>query len=623
MTKFEHLFSSYSLGNLRLPTRIVMCPMTTRLATDTGAVSPEMLSHYRSRTGKGVAIAIVESSYVTEETPPGNLCIAADAYIPRLNSLAETIKENGSFCFIQLNHGGSLNGKDTNLLTGKEIADLIRAFGDAADRAKRSGFDGIEIHGGNVYWLYQLLSPLTNTRKDEFGGDLYGRMRVPLLVVEECRSRVGDDFPISFRFNGDEFHDGGWSVQDSKVLVEELERRKVNLLDITAGGSKTRYWHVQPAAFARGCLSSLAGEINRETSLPVMAVGRINDPVTAERILEEGKADLIGMGRALLVDEDFGEKAGKGDISGIRKCIACNYCRKRIAVNKYPIRCTVNPRVGRSNDPVFLSLPPAGQYGKIWVVGGGLAGMSTACVLDRRGYRVSLFEKSDRLGGQALLASVAPLKKEIGTLVEYYENLIRNSGVAVFLNKEIDEESVRRWSPDVVVVATGAKPQEQTIGGGDLLEKSCWDLLKDGPGEEDTYVIVGGGFVGCETAHFLVEKGKNVKIVERLPSVLDGVEPNTRDALLNHLQAGNVELLVDSELVAAEGSVVQVRKNGQEDLRTLDVEVIAYAVGARSERRLFDEITAFPVRTFLIGDAVRPRGMAEAIFEGSKLGYQL
>lgn len=623
MAKLNKLFSAYSLGSLYLASRIVMCPMTTRLATDTGAVSPEMLSHYRARTGKGVAIVIVEASYVTKETPTGNLCLASDAYLPRLNSLAETIKENGSACFIQLNHGGSLNGKDTNLLTDKEIADLIVAFGNAADRAKRAGFDGIEIHGGNVYWLYQLLSPITNSREGEFGGDISGRMRAPLLVVDECRSRVGDDFPISFRFNGDEFCNGGWSFRDTKLLVKELEIRKVNLLDITAGGTKARYWHVQPAALARGCLANLAGAIKRDTNLPVMAVGRINDPVTAERILEEGSADLIGVGRGLLVDEDFALKARKGDVSGIRKCIACNHCRNRIAVKKYPIRCTVNPLVGRGSDPVFLPLPSVGKRGKVWVVGGGLAGMSAAYVLDGRGYHVSLFEKSDRLGGQALLAAVAPFKKEIKTLVEYYESLTRNSGIAVFLNREVDEELVRRWGPDVVIIATGARPIAQPIVSDTILNKNCWDILQDGPGEEKTYVIVGGGLVGCETAHFLAEKGKQVKVVERLPSVLHGVEPNTRDVLLNHLNDSKVEFMVDSELIKSERGSIQVRKSGQEELIKVETDVIAYAVGARSERQLFDKITMPSVSAFLIGDALQPRGMAEAIFEGTKLGYQL
>jgi len=623
MTKFENLFSSYVLGNIRLKTRIVMCPMTTRLATDTGAVTPQMLAHYRSRSGKGVSIVIVESSYVTDQIPPCNLAINADCYLPGLNSLAETVKENGSSCFIQLNHGGSLNGKDTNLLTNEEITALIHAFGDAAARAKRAGFDGIEIHCGNVYWLYQFLSPLTNTRKDEFGGDLHGRIKVPMQVLEECRNKVGDDFPISFRFNGDEFCDGGWDVEDSKVLVKELEKRKVTLLDITAGGCKTRYWHVQPAAITRGCLSNLAGEIKRATNLPVMALGRINDPSVAESILEEGCADLIGVGRALLVDEDFGEKARKGDIVGIRKCIACNYCRNRVTVKKYPIRCTVNPKLGRSSDPTFIASYPPNNRGKIWVVGGGLAGISAACVLDQRGYRVSLFEKSDRLCGQALLAAVAPLKKEIGTLVEYYENRIKNSGVAVYLNQDVDKEFFLRWNPDVVIVATGAKPLKQTIGNRTILEKSCWDLLREGPGEEHRYVIVGGGLVGCETAHFLAEKGKDVKIVEQLPTVLDGVEPNTREVLLMHLENSGVELLVHSELIKTERGSVIVRNNNGGELKKIQTEIIGYAVGARSERRLFDQIAGLPMSAFLIGDAVQPRGMAEAIFEGTKVGYEL
>ena len=374
MNPYPRLFSPLRVGSLTLPNRIIMPPMGTRLATSAGGVTREQRQYYRVRAAGGAGLIITESCYISMERPTGHLAIHSDDFLPGLNLLAETIQEENCLTFVQLNHRGILHGKNVNDLTQEEIKRFFKEFGAGAARAKAAGFNGIEIHGGNVYLIHQFLSPRVNKRQDEYGGDLQARLRFPLRILEECRNQVGDDYPVFFRLNGNEFIEGGWDLAQARVLALELEKGRVDAIHVTAGGFETRYWHTQPMALPRGCLIPIVAEIKKIVTVPVIAVGRINNPELAEEILQQGQADLVAIGRGLIADPDFPRKAFQGRASEINQCVACNYCRSRVAWKNYPVRCAVNPLAGREGDLQFQKGAEKEGLG-----GGRWAGRSDCC----------------------------------------------------------------------------------------------------------------------------------------------------------------------------------------------------------------------------------------------------
>lgn len=578
-----------------------------------------MVSYYRARAQGGAGLIIVESAYVNTERPIGHLAVHTDYFIPGLNRLAEAIKEEGCRAFLQINHRGALFGKKVNDLTRNEIYQLIKDFGKGAVRARQAGFDGIEIHGGNAYVMHQFLSPRVNQRKDEFGSNLEGRIRFPLLVYEECRAAVGDSFPISFRLNGDEFIEGGWDVAQAGRLAMELDKRGVSAIHVTGGGMETRYWHTQPMALPRGCLVPVARQIKKQVLAPIIAVGRINNPALAEKILRDGDADLIAVGRGLIADPQFPIKASKGEEESINSCIACNYCRSRIVKN-YPLRCASNPMAGRETE---FRAEKSKVRKKVWVVGGGPAGMAAAKALDERGHDVSLFESKEKLGGQIQLAVLPPCKDELKNLLNFLVTSVKRSGTRVFLRETVTLTKIEEARPDAVVIATGSKPLFLELGHPPAMQRSARQVLEQGAEPEKIYVVVGGGLVGCETAEFLADQGKAVTIVEVLPEIGMEYEPNTRALLLQRLKERGVTLLPGSEIVKIVDKKVHLRDKKTNAVSILDSEIIVFACGARSEKELWDRVKSVSDNVFLIGDARDPRGIAEAIFEGTKIADQI
>jgi 2,4-dienoyl-CoA reductase-like NADH-dependent reductase (Old Yellow Enzyme family)/thioredoxin reductase len=592
-----------------------MPALGTRLASSSGGVTREQREYYQVRAAGGVGLIITESCYISTQRAIGHLAIHSDDFLPGLNLLAETIQEENCLAFVQLNHRGILHGKNVNDLTRKEIHQFFKDFGAGAARARAAGFDGIEVHGGNVYLMHQFLSPRVNKRRDEYGGDLEGRIRFALRVLEECRSRVGDTFPIFFRLNGSEFVEGGWDLSQAKVLAAEAVKRGVSAIHVTAGGFDTRYWHTQPMALPRGCLLPVAAEIKKTVDVPVIAVGRINNPDLAEEVLAKGQADLIAIGRGLVADPEFAKKAREGRAGEINQCIACNYCRSRVARYNYPIRCTVNPLAAREGELKNQKSP--GQK-KIWVAGGGPSGLTAARILKEKGHEVSLFE-AKKSGGKMNLVILPPCKEEYKVLLQSLESSLKKSGVRV-VKKELTKEDVREGKPDVVIIATGARPRDTDLGSS-LPRISAEQILEEGPGDQEAYVVVGGGQVGSETAEFLAERGKNVTVVEILPEIAGEYEPNTRAMLLERLAKSNVKLLTRTQIRSVSKGAVKTCHLDTGEETTIPAQVLVIAVGADSNRELYDSIQSLPCEVHLIGDARKPRGIPEAIFEATKVAY--
>jgi 2,4-dienoyl-CoA reductase-like NADH-dependent reductase (Old Yellow Enzyme family)/thioredoxin reductase len=616
---YPNLFSPLQIGLLSLRNRIIMPPLSTRMASDTGGVTNELLDYYRARAKGGPALIIVENTYFSDEKSPGHLSIKDDRFIPRLNQLAEAIQEEGSYAFLQINHGGSLFGKGVNDLSNDAIKQLSDGFAHAAFRAKSAGFDGIEIHGANVYLIHQFLSPKTNKRQDNFGIGLENRMRFALEVYDKCRTQLGDEYPIFFRLNGDEFIDGGWNIDQAKVLALELEKRGIDALHVTASGFESRYWHVQPMGLPRGCLVSIASKIKKTVRVPVIAVGRINNPDLAEEILGEGHADLIAIGRGLVADPDFALKAARGEAGSIATCIACNYCRERAAVRGIPLRCTVNPEAGREKSLVLVK---ARKNRAVWVVGGGPAGISAAVTLSKRGHEVSLFEAKNRLGGQLYLAQKPPHKEELEGLLTDLRKSIEKSHVKLRLGSMITIEDINKAGPEVMIIATGAYPLFPHLNT-DIKQQTAWEILEQGHAVEEKILVMGGGLVGCETALFLSAQGKEVTIAEMLSEIGGGYEPNSRDFLLKKLKEHNIRIFTDVEIEPGnEKDVILLHKSTNLGV-SLAPDLIVGAMGVVANRNLFDQLSYAKATKYIIGDAREPKGLAEAIFQGTKIATQI
>lgn len=642
MGSFQLLMSPIKIGNMQLRNRIVMPPMVTNYAYEDGSVTDRLRAYHVERAKGGVGLIIVEASYVhlSGRGFQNEVGIYSDRLIASLRSLVDAVHTHGAKIAIQLYHGGrqtksSVTGQPIvapspipdptepetpKELTKEEIAELVKAFGEAARRAKAAGFDAVEVHGAHGYLIDEFLSPYANKRTDEYGGSLENRMRFPLEVVRAVRQAVGPDYPILYRMSADEKVPGGLKLDETKIVAQRLEQEGINALHVSAGVYESAVWIIQPMAMPRACLADLARGIKSVVKIPVISVGRYNDPEVAEKVLEEGKADLIAFGRELLTDPEMPKKISEGRLDEVRKCIAC--CQGCIdeLFQDHPIGCTVNARTGFETQ---FTLAKASRPRRVLVVGGGAAGMEAARVAALRGHNVTLWEETSSLGGQLTLAATPPQKGEIMTFKDFLMNEMRRLRINVQLNKEATLDAIRSERPDVVVIATGAVPATVDVPGvnGKNVAMS-WDVLSGKASVGRRVVIIGGGLVGCETAEFLAEKGHEVTIVEMLPRIASDVGPLVGALLLDRLGKQGVKVITGAKLTSIGERDITVERDGNtETLPNFDSVVMA--VGSKSEDTLARQLEGSGIDYYVIGDASRPRRITHAVFEAMKVAHEI
>jgi 2,4-dienoyl-CoA reductase-like NADH-dependent reductase (Old Yellow Enzyme family)/thioredoxin reductase len=639
-TPYPRLFSEITLHTMTLKNRVVMPPMCTNYATIGGAVTDRLIDYYAARAQGGVGLINVEFAYVH---PAGKvfdhmLGIYDDKLIPGLQRLSDSVHQRGAKIIIQIAHGGRrvhsditgltpvapspiprLNGETPKELSREEIEDLIQAFILAAGRAKKAGFDGVMIHMAHGYLLQQFLSPFSNARMDRYGGDLEGRSRFPLEIVRGVRREVGDDYPLTCRICGDEFLKGGFDLSQSIRLAKMLEANGVNALEVSAGTHETGQVITAPPYYPMGFLSPLSEAVKKEVSIPVGVVGRIHTPELAEELLRQGKADLIAVGRGLIADPDWAKKAREGRPEAIRPCISCNQgCSDRMYFQQ-DISCTVNPSVGREST---FPVEPALKKKKVLILGGGPAGLEAARVAAIRGHEVHLYEKEKGLGGQLNIASVPPAKKEIQNFKEFLIRQVRELRVRV-MHRKLDAPALKKMAPDWVVVAVGGKPQGME-GPGFHAPKviSAWDVLSGKKEAGKRIVIIGGGQVGLETAHFLLEEEKEITVLEMLKRAGQDMSSRARMMILEKLIQGGVEVLTESKAVSVEkGDVVFERAGLRERFRGADSILIAVGTASQDEGIPGLGKSRIPVRR--IGDASAPQRLFDAVHEGFNIGIEI
>jgi 2,4-dienoyl-CoA reductase-like NADH-dependent reductase (Old Yellow Enzyme family)/thioredoxin reductase len=639
---FSPLFRPLEIGRgdqkLLLKNRMVMAPMVTNLADSSREVTPQMIDYYMERARGGVGTIVVEAMDIEERTIfHHRLGIFHDRFISELENLASQIRETRTAAIGQIYHPGTRgNFPGPDELTKDEIQKAVEAFGKAAERVKRAGFDGVMIHGAHGYLISSFLCPLTNRRKDEYGGDREQRAKLAVEVIRSVRRAVGAEFPIFFRMNGEDFFPGGITVEDAMVTAPIAEAAGADVIAV-GGGIGTapgklppglglpRYGVAPPMFVPRGDRVEGGARIKQRLKIPLSIAGRISDPWLARDVIARGQADLVDLGRPLLADPSFPRKIAAGRMDEIRRCIACNFCLDKRQRQGKQVHCAVNAQAGRESEANRVG--PASFSGKVLVIGGGIAGMEAARWLAKRGHRVSLYEKGEQLGGQATLAALPPRKEEIHTFVAFLTGEMKRLGVEIHLGSEVTPELALKEKPDAAVIATGAAPVRPAFPIDAKVKcVSAWDVLL---GKEKDLgsraVVLGGGFVGAETAEYICEKklAGEVAIAEMRRDVAFDLDATFREPLIERLKSFGVKMVTDFLVTEVTGSGVvgQDTKGGR--VETIKADTVVLALGTAPAGFPLDELKKTGIETHVIGDAHSPRGIAEAVREGYLVGIFL
>jgi len=638
------------VGKLTIRNRFLMAPMLTQLSSPDGHTTSRMVEHYRRRAAGGVGAITIEIHFVRDD---GKVCysghrgesgglpdIGDDSFIPDVARIAQAIHSEGAVCFLQLGHLGKF-GRGEILpavsessppvftparlkeLSTQEVEDYIQLYVDASFRAKQAGCDGVTIHSSHGFFHMQFMSPHSNLREDKWGKD---KMLCAKDTVKRIKTKCGQDFPIVYRVSGDEYYgdlgiDDGYGVEDFKKMVPELVTAGVDMLDVTGGTVDTSKWIIPSGQVQPGCFLHLGAAAKSVTKIPVSCVGRINTPELAEKAIQEGMCDMVVLGRALFADPDFVKKLAEGRPEDIRKCLACNHCinySKTMVEGSTMgsiVKCAVNAEMGR--DEEYAIRPKAkNRCKKVFVAGGGPAGMEAARVAAERGHDVTLFEKSDRLGGQMFEASVPPGKTELINLVEYLTTQMKKLNVKVKLKTPLTEEILKKENPQVLVIATGSRPYKPRIQG---LERAVLarDILLGKVKAGQNVVIIGGASVGCETACWLVEQGKNVQIIEILPQICSESPILEKFQMIQRLTGSGVCLNCSTSAMEITEKGVVVEALGEKKI--IEADTVIIAAGAVSNKELWSVKGSGFVTEFIarVGDATKPGLIVDAIHEAS------
>ncbi|MHB8090026.1 MAG: oxidoreductase [Syntrophales bacterium] len=638
------LFSKIRIGQLELANRIIMAPMAIHLASMVGELTDQTTAFFLERAKGGVGLIMMGATgwaridAAHPLVPLDKIELYKVTCIDRYKRLVETLKAEGATVGIQLNHRGRqatrspFNYKPVapsaipwspkvevpQALTLVEINNLIERYGRAALTAQQIGFDVVEIHAGHGYLISNFLSPDSNRRDDEYGGSIEGRSKFLLQVVEHIRQTVGPEFPVSVRLNGADFRPGGFSIEESCVVSQLLEKAGIDLLSISAGvyGS---YPLTIPSFYTKtACFADLSAAIRQKVNIPIAVAGRIPNAAIAEDLLTAGKTDLIAFGRALLADPYLPRKAREDREADTRPCISCNYCIDTYWGGKN--MCTTNPAMGRERE---LNPLPAKSPKNVWIIGAGIAGMEMAWRASLRGHAVSLFDKENRPGGQWILASKPPGKEHYRLLIDYLWKKAAENNVKIYLNNEVKAEDIVREAPDIVVLATGAIQNGdgiQGIAAHDVV--LAWDVLNGIFPSGTDCLVIGGGAIGLEVAHLLAVQGKRVTVAEMKDRVGTDMGDTIRWSLLRILKELGVKVATSVEIMAGDGDYLHVREKGLENKwRKFDVYVLA--IGSHANNQLAGNLNGFKGKVYLIGDAHQCQRGADALREAAEIGNEI
>lgn len=647
---YEKLFSSTSIGNLTIKNRLVMAPMGIGLANLDGSASDEMIEFYEQRAQGGAGIIIPEITRVNDVHGAGEfrqLSVTKDRHIESIAKLACAIHKHGSKIFIQLHHPGretsnaliggqkavsasaipcKVTQAQTRALETDEVKALVQDFINGAIRVKMAGCDGVELHAAHGYLLQQFLSPYTNKRTDEYGGNFENRMRFVAEIIQGIKSACGADFVLGMRLSVEEFlnqvgvTEDYIHIEDGVKIVKYFENLGIDFIDVSVGLYETGITAIEPISFAQGWRRNFIKAVKDQVNILVIAVSVFREPQIAEQFLQEGILDFVSMGRQWLADANWGKKVQEGREYELRKCINCLRCFESLFEYNgigLPAECAINPLCAR--ELKYGDLQYDTDHHKVVVIGGGPSGMCAAETLAKRGVQVILMDRQQSLGGTVNLAKLPPLKERMEWIADYYRDAFKRLDVEVRLNTEVTAQMVAELKPDAVIVATGSKPiiPKQITGADGANVYTVESALK----EEVSFVgrkvaVVGAGLTGLETAEFIASKGSEVVIVDMLKvPAPNAYKTNVLD-VMSRLKKFNVKLMLGQALVKIEPDGIVVRNVDDEVMTKVDADAIVMSLGYKADNEIANELKAMGIQTIVTGSAIKDGTIAPAMRTG-------
>ena len=640
--ELKNLFSPIRINTLELKNRAVMPPMGTMYSNEDNTVSDRLVSYLARRARGGTALIMTEICAVDPRGRgfPGEIGVWSDDFIPGLARIPDAIHREGGMAALQLHHAGRetfeyfigvtpeapspipspILKQPCEEMSRDRIAEIIEAFGSAAGRARKSGFDAVEIHGAHGYLIGQFLSPFSNQRTDDYGGSDENRARLALEITRSVRKEVGPDFPVLFRISAEEMVPGGYDLSFTRWLAPQLVSEGVDAIHVSIGVSSTPGGLTIPTMDTESGFNLFRARAVKEVvDVPVIGVGRIHDPRLADDAIGRGDADLISFGRQHLADPDLIEKAQHGDFDNIRWCLSCNTCIEREQFEAKPAACAINPECGIEYLPAERSENPR----SVLIIGAGPAGLSAALSALERGHRVAIFEREHEPGGQLRSASRPPNKKTFADWVAWATRQLENRGVSIRLGHEVTEETLRTEKPDVAILASGALPVTPDIPGikGDTVFDAR-DVLTGKVEPMGPAVVLGGGYVGMETADYLLERDIEVTVLEMLPRSPVKKRFTHGYWLHKRLTDSGGNLLLGAQVTAIASDSVTCRL-GDEEKKIGPLAMIVTALGAMPETDLTRILEEMKIPYQIVGDARNPRSLIDAVHEGATAGREL
>ncbi|HEX7364565.1 MAG TPA: NAD(P)/FAD-dependent oxidoreductase [Dehalococcoidia bacterium] len=642
---YPSLFQPIEIKGLKLKNRLVVPPMGSGFAAEDGSVTERLITYHEARARGGFSLITLEVTAVDGKEGKGSrhqLSIFDDRFIAGFKQLVDRVHKAGAKVGVQLYHPGRVTipayigglkpvgpsalpdpiwRQETRELTLEDIRRLVECFAQGARRAKEAGFDIVELHGAHGYLISQFMSGYANKRTDEYGGNFEGFIKFPVEIVRRIRQLVGPDFPVFFRISGDELVPMGRTIPESVEAAKRLVREGVDVIDVSIGVMESSAVTSAPPDMEQGFNAGMAAAFKKALSVPIIAVGRINEPEIAEEIVSSGKADLIAIGRQSLTDPEWPNKIAEGRKGDIVKCISCNEgCIEGLAIWMRPmITCVQNLALGKEAE---YASPHAAKRKKVLIAGGGPAGLEAARTAVLWGHEVILYEKDKALGGQINIADIPPKKDIYNEVILSRARAIKELGVEVHTGEELTPELVKRIAPDVLIVATGSKPLVPKIPGIDRKNVITAAEALKGTKVGDKVIVVGGGLVGCETADYLAQQGKEVTIVEMLRHTARDIGPSARYFLRRRMAEKGIKILTSTTVEEITDDGVSV-KSGEGSQLLSPVDTVVLATGAESLNELEAKVKDTVPEVYVIGDAAKPGKIMAAVEQAADLARQL
>jgi 2,4-dienoyl-CoA reductase (NADPH2) len=658
---YRHLFSPIKINKLEIKNRIAY-PALGLLYSYDSKLNDRYYNYFRERAEGGTGIVTVGPVGI-DFIGSGILALslANDEAIPSFQKLTSIIRKPGARAWVQLFHAGAyshpflIDGKQPiapsplfsnyskttpREMTKEDIEEVQKSYVKAARRAVEAGFDGIEILGSGGYLITQFLSPLKNKRTDEYGGSFENRIRFPREVIELVRKEVGPDYPLTIRMAGNDFVAGSNTDTETPEFAKVYEKAGVDAINVTGGWHETKVPQL-PMELPRSGYSYLALNIKKAVSVPIMASNRIADPESAERIIREGYADMVNLGRVLIADPEWPKKAFAGKAEEIRPCVACSQgCTDEVFSGR-PVFCVGNPQAGFE---AVRKIEKAKSPKKVMVIGAGVAGLEAAITAKKIGHNVELYEKDDDIGGQIWLAGAPPHKHEILEFIRYYRAMIKSHEIPLFLNTKVDKDLITKKSPDHIIIAEGAEPAVPPVEGtDDPAVISAWKVLRESTSLAKNVAIIGGGAVGLETALFVASKGTlspeilhflfaydaetperlrelmfsgthTVTVFEMLDKIGNDVGKSTKWIVFDNLKRFKIKIITGARVLSVAGGKVIFEKDGEK--KEMQFGNVILASGSKSVKKLSSEVATLGIPFAAVGDCIAPGRINDAIHGG-------